>query len=171
MAGIFSFQCAQCGERHEGSPSFAFPAPDTWMQQPDAVREQGFINDDLCRYRDEEGEHYFIRVVVEVPIHGVAEPFVWGVWVSLSQASFEHYVEHWDTADGERGYFGWFSNRLPYYENTWALAADVHPQGEGERPCLVLHEAAHDLVRDCASGISIEQAQRIAEICLHGKQA
>ena len=168
MAGIFSFKCAQCGETHEGSPSFGFKAPDPWLQQPDEVKAKGEIGDDLCKYTDEDGEHYFARVVLLVPIHGVEEPFMWGVWVSLSKESFDHYVETWDKPDLDRGYFGWFCSALPYYENTWSLAADVHPQAGGDRPYLNLHETDHELYRDFSNGISIQKAQHIAELCLHG---
>lgn len=168
MAGIFSFKCAECGQLHEGSPSFGFSAPDAWLEQSDEIKEQGAINEDLCRYTDEDGEHYFARVIVEVPIHGVDQPFMWGVWVSLSRESFDHYVETWNNPDTSRVYFGWLCNALPYYESTWSLATDVHPQEGGDRPCLTLHEADHEFFRDFAEGISIEKAQKIAELCMHG---
>ena len=90
MAGIFSFTCSCCGEIHEGSPSFGFKAPDPWLGLSDDVKERGQIDDDLCKYKDEDGFHYFARVIIEVPIHGVTEPFMWGVWVSLSEESFKH---------------------------------------------------------------------------------
>jgi hypothetical protein len=64
----------------------------------------------LCRYEDEDGEHLFIRVCLEVPIHGVSEPFIWGVWVSLSRKSFDRYVETCDAPDTDDDYFGWLCN-------------------------------------------------------------
>ena len=79
MAGIFAFKCSQCGKWHEGSPSFAFNAPAPFDEQPDEVREAGHLGKDLCTYEDEDGFHYFIRVCLEVPIHEVSEPFLWGV--------------------------------------------------------------------------------------------
>jgi hypothetical protein len=167
MAGIFSFKCSCCGDIHEGSPSFAFKAPDPWLGQSDETKENGKIGDDLCYYEDEDGYHYFARVVIEVPIHNVSEPFIWGVWTSLSKDSYEHYFETWDEPDTERGYFGWFSNDLPYYESTYSLATDVHPQKGGDRPKLSLHESDHELYNDFINGISIEKAQKIAELCMH----
>jgi len=168
MAGIFSFTCSCCGEVHEGSPSFGFKAPDPWLSQPDEIKEQGRISDDLCCYTDEDGTHYFARVIIEIPIHGVTDPFMWGVWVSLSEQSFNHYVETWDEPDTSKGYFGWFCSALPYYESTHSLATDVNPQSEGSRPTLCLHETEHELYHDFINGISIEKAQKIAELCMHG---
>ena len=43
------------------------------------MREAGHLGKDLCRYTDEEGEHFFIRACIEVPIHpreGGSRPLV-----------------------------------------------------------------------------------------------
>jgi len=168
MAGIFSYKCSSCGKTHEGSPSFGFDAPDPYLEQSETVQEQGELESDLCHYEDEDGIHYFVRVVLEIPIYGVTEPFAWGVWVSLSEESYEHYIETYNNLETDKIYFGWFCNHLPYYENTYALATDVQPQEKGLRPGLKLHESDHELFGDFINGISIEKAQKIAEICMHG---
>lgn len=167
MSAIFSFICSCCGNVHDGSPSFAFKAPDPYLEQPDAVKEAGKLASDLCYYEDEEGYHYFIRVVLEIPIHGIQEPFMWGIWVSVSEKSFNHYFETYDSPSLEYGYFGYISNYLPFYKNTYALASDVNVQLGGSRPKLNLHETEHELVSDYRQGISIEKAQEIAELCMH----
>lgn len=167
MAGIFSFRCSCCGKVHEGSPSFAFDAPAPYLEQPEEIQQQGKLGSDLCYYRDEDGYHYFIRVILEIPIHGVEDPFTWGVWVSLSKDSYERYVETYDEPDTSDCYFGWFCNYLPYYQNTYTLKTDVHPQADSQRPYIVPHDCEHQLAIDFANGISIERAQEIAEMCMH----
>jgi hypothetical protein len=52
---------------------------------------------------------------------------MWGVWVSLSQQSFDRYVETYDHPDTSESYFGWLSNYLPYYEKTYALKTRIRP--------------------------------------------
>ena len=94
---------------------------------------------------------------------------MWGVWVSLSKESYTHYFEHFDDPDLEHRYFGWFCNYLPYYESTYALATDVIPQDDNQRPKLALHECEHELFSDFINGISITKAQQIAEEAMHGK--
>jgi len=168
MAGIFSFKCSCCGGVHEGSPSFAFSAPSSYLQQSDDVKENGGLETDLCYYSDEDGEHYFIRTVLEIPILGASEPFLWGVWASLSKENFQHYYEYWDTPIIGHEYFGWLCNYLPHYESTYVLAADVVTRENGDRPFLRLHEVDHELFHDLQHGISIEKAQKIAELCMHG---
>lgn len=167
MAGIFSFKCSNCGEIHEGSPSFGFRAPDPYLEQSQEIQDAGKLGEDVCWYEDEDGMHYFIRVCLEVPIHGVSEPFLWGVWVSLSKQSFERYVETYDSPDMDAEYFGWFCNYLPYYPGTYGIKTKAHPRPDGIRPYLVLEETDHPLSIDFHQGISIEKAQEIAEQLLH----
>lgn len=79
MAGIFAYRCRCCGDIHEGSPSFGFNAPDAYSCLTDEQKDlHGWINDDLCKVTIEEHTDFFIRVILEVPIHGVSEPFLWG---------------------------------------------------------------------------------------------
>lgn len=168
MAGIFSFKCSSCGVVHEGSPSFSFEAPSPYLEQSEEIKARGKLGTDLCHYEDDEGHHYFVRVLLEIPIHGVSESFLWGVWSSLSKESFAHYVETYENPDLEKTYFGWLCNYLPHYKGSYAFASDVHPRANGTRPYITLHEKEHELFHDFKNGISIEKAQTIAELCLHG---
>jgi len=167
MAGIFSFKCSCCGKLHEGSPSFGFRAPDPYLEQSKEIQQTGKLKTDTCWYEDEEGKHYFIRVCLEIPIHGISEPFLWGVWVSLSRKNFERYVETFDAPDTEDRYFGWFCNRLPYYEDTYAIKTQVHPRSGNIRPYIELEQTDHPLSVDFHQGISIQKAQQIAELAMH----
>lgn len=111
--------------------------------------------------------HYFIRVCLEIPIHGVSEPFLWGVWVSLSKSNFDRYVETYGSPNTDDRYFGWLCNYLPYYEKTYALKTQARPRAGGKRPYIELEEIDHPLCKDFHEGISIQKAQEIAEISIH----
>ncbi len=167
MAAIFSFKCSSCGELHEGSPSFAFRAPDPYLEQPQDVQDAGELGSDLCWYEDEDGMHYFIRVCLEVPICGVSDPFLWGVWVSLSKKSFDRYVETYDSPDTTDQYFGFLCNYLPVYQSTYALKTKVHPRAGKNRPNIELEKTDHPLSIDFHQGITIQTAQALAERCMH----
>jgi hypothetical protein len=108
-----------------------------------------------------------VRVCLELPIHGHAEPFVWGVWVSLSAENFARYRETWDAPDTADRYFGWFCNRLPGYPDTLNLKTLVHPRGEGLRPWIELEPGEHPLAIDQHEGLSMSRAQALAELVLH----
>lgn len=167
MAAIFAFRCSTCSQMHEGSPSFGFRAPDSYLEQPKSIQDSGRLTSDLCEYEDEDGQHFFVRGCVEVPIHGIGDPFLWGIWTSLSEQSYRRYVETYQKPDTEDRFFGWLCNRLPFYPNTYEMKTHVHPRSDGIRPAVVPEKSEHPLSIDFYEGISIWRAQQIAEVALH----
>jgi len=171
MAAIFAFKCTCCGEIHEGSPSVGYRMPDQYASLSEEQRAaMGRISSDICTITYEEGTDYFIRAVLEVPIHGVEEPFLWGVWVSLSEKSFTRYVETYDNPVEGDGFFGWVCNAIPAYPFEGSRPADVRVQLGGQRPTVVLHRRDDEidpLLKDQVLGISVARAQQIAERAFH----
>jgi len=171
MAAIFAFKCTCCGEIHEGSPSIGFKAPDQYASLSEEQKAlMGKLSSDFCTITDEEGTDYFIRAILDVPIHGVQEPFLWGVWVSLSKKSFDRYRDTYDQPVAGDGFFGWVCNVPTGYPTDSPRPADIHVQLGGERPKVVLHRGDRELdelVLDQVNGISIARAQQLAERSLH----
>ena len=168
MAAIFAYTCACCGERHEGSPSFGYPAPVHYNDLTEAEKARATLTADTCEIERDDGTvDRFVRAVLEIPIHGVEEDFLWGVWVSLSEASFARYIETWAEPDESDAYFGWFCNQLPGYPKTLSLKTKVHPGGGGQRPWLELEPTDHPLSVHAREGLAIAQAQAIAEAAMH----
>jgi len=176
MAAIFAFKCSCCGEIHEGSPSFGYNEPWQYSTLSDEQKEaMGRLTDDLCTITHDEGTDYFIRAVLEIPIMGVEDPFSWGVWSSLSEKSFNRYVETFDNPTAGETFFGWVCNQIPCYPGTGMeepFSADVVVQAGRARPKLRLISreelAQHPLIVDQREGISIAQAQEMAEELMHG---
>ena len=171
MAAIFAFKCSCCGEIHEGSPSFGFRMPDPYAGLSEAQRAaMGTLSEDLCTITHEDGTDRFIRAVLEVPIHGVEEPFLWGIWVSLSEKSFNRYVDTYDDPVEGDGFFGWVCNEISVYPFGESRPADVRVQLGGARPSVVLHRGDGErdsLVVDQVHGISMARAQELAERVMH----
>ena len=130
-------------------------------------RSIGKLTDDLCEIAHTDNTDYFARAVLELPIHGVEDPFVWGVWVSLSQKSFEKYTSTWGEHEDSDSYFGWFSNRLPFYPDTINLKTNVRPRNGGLRPLIELQPSNHPLAVHFQNGMTIQEAQQIAEAAMH----
>lgn len=167
--GAIQYQCAKCGEMHEGLPAIGFAEPAYIYAIPtDDRKGRVKLSDDLCT----ADEHYFIRCVLKVPIVGHDEAFEWGVWCSASQASFERYVDSFDDHDQSKlgGWFGYLCNGLPSYRDTQGLHCNVHPQDDRKRPLVELQDGDHALVHDQRSGISMERAMEfvgLLENCVH----
>jgi len=164
MAAILAYKCQCCDEVVEGSPSAGYKRPDQWLQQPDHVKAAGRANDDFCTYEDEDGPHYFIRTCLQIPIIGIEEPFLWGVWVSLSKKNYDRYWDTYEAPELSDEWFGFLCNSLPGYRETQAMHATVRPQAGSQRPLIELHDSDHQLATDFRDGITVAEAQRLAEI-------
>jgi hypothetical protein len=176
----FSYTCSCCGEKMSGSPSFGMSRPPFLLDVPAAdydARVQ--LNDDACWIKadekDLEGEDIFaIRVILEVHIHGVEEPFSWGVWATQSKESFIRYLEGVGTDQTGEVSFGWLPVTMPGYKRTSDeepfeyLACDVVWQDVGLRPKLFLHDSDHPLFIDHRDGVSWERAVEIAQLQMDG---
>ena len=171
MAAIFAFKCSCCGEVHEGSPSIGFRAPDHYAGLTEEQKASlGKLSDDFCVITHADGTDYFMRAVLEVPIHGTEEPFLWGVWVSVSKKSFERCWETFEQPVEGEGFFGWVCNEIPVYPYSASRAADVIIQSGNQRPKIFLHRDDPEddqLVIDQVHGISVVRAQQLAERALH----
>src|SRR3546814_8927022 len=86
----FRFRCNSCGETHEGIPTFGADMPSIaqWISAADRPSRVDLGTDDCVV----DGERFLVRGCLEIPVQGEADPFVWGVWVDLSQANFDQWV-------------------------------------------------------------------------------
>lgn len=164
------FRCAACGDWHDELPfAYASPAPDVYETIPSDERDRRVVlGSDQCIVDD---ELFFARGIVELPVVDASERFHWGVWVSLSRASFERMSELWETPGREREppYFGWLSTTLPLalYPSTLHLKTQLQTQPVGVRPLLTLEPTDHPLSVEQRSGIRLARVEEFAARLLH----
>ena len=113
------FQCPICGEIHDGIPHLGSDRPDPWWDVPEEERSGRIeLTSETCIIDDEE---FFIRGVIEIPIHGCPDPFGFGVWVSQKKENFFQYLEKPDSS-AIGPFFGWLCTRVAcYQEDTFLL--------------------------------------------------
>ena len=164
-----TFTCACCGKTVSGLPDLAFDAPLNYDQIPEVERAaRAHLDTEFCVI---DGGDRFIRAVCPIPIRGTEQHFGWGVWVSLSEDSFERYRAAFEELDQSKmgGMFGWFCNRLPFYPDTLSLQTTVMPQDGRQRPLVWVNDAhdIHPLYIDQREGITTERLGEIyaSEIC------
>jgi hypothetical protein len=116
-----------------------------------------------------DGQYFFIRGHLDIPIVNARDVFVWGVWVSLSQESFNRVHELWNDPArvGQPPYFGWFSTSLPGYPDTLNLKTHVHMRPVGQRPLIELELTDHPLAIEQRDGITLARIREIAETIQH----
>jgi hypothetical protein len=153
------YRCATCGQTHGDLPHIGADKPDPWWDVAEEERDRRIeLTSDTCVI---DNASYFIRGVVEVPVHGQPEPFGFGVWVSQKKENFFTYLKHFDSAD-VGPFFGWLCTRIAFYpEDTLHLKTMAHFRGGGLRPAIELEPTDHPLAVDQREGISLARAWEI----------
>ena len=167
----FRFLCTSCGQIHEGMPSFGADAPLSYYAVPRSERAQRCqLGTDDCIV---DGDHYYVRGCIELPVHGQSEPFAWGVWVSLSAQSFNAWSDCFHEAKRSHvgPFFGWLDAWLKPYPETMNLKTRVHLRDDGVRPYIELEPTDHPLAKEQREGISVERVAEIYAAIMHSGDA
>jgi hypothetical protein len=154
-----TFRCATCGDAHEGLPDLGCEFPDPYLDVPEDERAaRTTLTSDRCTVRDDDDDHFYVRGVVEIPVHGGDEAFGIGAWVSQSRENFERYAADEPMAPT----FGWLVTRLAHYDvTTFLLKTRVHFRASGLRPTLELEPTEHPLAIEQRTGITLARAWEI----------
>lgn len=167
----FAFTCVSCGEVHRGVPTFGAAAPVSYYAVPQEERDRRCsLGTDDCVI---DGKWFFIRGCIEIPVHGETEQFSWGVWVSLSEASFKQWAAYFEAQKRSHigPFFGWLNSWLKPYPDTLNLKTRVHLRDNGTRPFIELEPTDHPLAVEQREGISQTRLAEIYEQMVHGKRA
>jgi len=160
-----SYQCTACQEIHTGFPDLGFPEPVPYTQLAAADQADAVLTADECHIGDDR----YVRCLIELPILGTEETFCWGVWGSLSPASFAQYraLLHEPQAISEGPWFSWLCSALPGYPDTLNLKCHLHPGSDQERPRLELEPTDHPLAVQQRDGVSVEFLIDVVSPFLH----
>jgi hypothetical protein len=167
-----SYFCDSCHEFHSGLPiSYAADSPDSYAWLKDSERKDRVVlGSDQCIIDEDK---YFIRGVIELPVIGREDVFLWGVWASVWEKDFDEINAHWETP-GREGligpYKGRLNNRLSEYPDTFNLKCIIRIQAVGSRPLFYIDEPEHPLAQEQIAGISVERIQAIAAHLAHKRE-
>jgi len=168
VADSTGFQCTCCGEWHDDLPlAYHALAPAFWTPEME-LDPQSKLGEEQCIIG---GEHFFVRGLLRLAVLDALEEFDWGVWVSLSEASFYRMNALWEEEgrEDEPPMFGWLASELPIYEpTTLSLKTAIHTQPVGLRPLVELARSSHPLAVEQREGITLERVQEFAERLMHG---
>lgn len=158
----FEFKCSLCGEIHNTWPALVYGAPWHYSQLSKQHQKNiARIDQDFCEIHHDDQIDRFIRTTLVIPVNNFELDLEYGLWVSLSEKSFNDYFDNYERTDYETGYFGWVCNKLLGYEDTLQIPTDVITQSGTTRPVLELHrDHEHPLVSDFINGITKEEAER-----------
>lgn len=118
LLGDTDATCTCCGKSFATLTSIAFPAPGIWQGDPTPLPNSEFLiangdilTEDFCRCQG----HLFVRAILELPMIGLDQSFLIGVWGTLSEENFAQFQDTFD--QGTQGklelMFSWMSNPVP----------------------------------------------------------
>ncbi len=119
-------------------------------------------NGDFCEVRYASGEvDRFIRCVLALPVPRLNSEFRFGVWMSVSQRTWDIYGDGFETENyAEDVCFGYLMHDIADYPGSRLLHADIVLYNNGKRPLVRLHDADHPLVRAQSEGVDLPQIER-----------
>ncbi|WP_159017778.1 DUF2199 domain-containing protein [Algibacter sp. L3A6] len=159
------FRCSTCGEVHDELPALGFKTPFHYDILNDKEKTEIVeIDDDFCVIKHPDQTDRFIRTTLRMQINDACEDLDYGIWVSLSEKSFNEYKSEFkDNTDGKT-YYGTICNEIPdYEESTLGLHVNVVTKSNGIRPEIIPHKSEHKLISDWKKGILIEDAKNRVE--------
>ncbi len=101
--------------------------------------------------------------------NGEKEPFIWGVWVSLSEDNFKKYLKYSDQEKRSciEPFGAWLDAWLKPYPDTRNLKATIHLRDHSIRPFIELESTDHPLAIEQREGISLKRAAELYSIMMH----
>lgn len=166
------WKCGTCEEWHSGPClDFSYASPAYWTTENDQANQidafesidempRTFLDEDICIV---DGEYYFIRGLIHLPIIGTTETFRWGVWGSLSRENFQKLVAMNDNPKRVEldPMFSWLSTKIDDYPDTLSLKMYAHIQPPPKRPVFELEYTDHPLSQEHHHGIAPERVKEI----------
>jgi len=162
MNETLKYTCSCCGKVHFEYPSIAYDSPSNYYNLSQNDKEQiAEISSDFCIIKNTDQTDRFIRCTLTQKVFDHCEDLEYGLWVSLSEKSYNDYLKNYQNEDYEATYFGWLNNRLPDYDFTESIPTTVYTKLGNQRPEIVPHQDFdHPFVKDYYKGISKTEAER-----------
>lgn len=162
------FTCGVCGGYHDeqlldlrlGLPEPVFRLP------PDERSARVELSEDWCVL---DGERFFVRGLVELPVPALQEKFRFGSWVEVAEDDFFRIGELWDDPNGleQPPFAASLANELKPYVGTTGLPVLLRLAEVDRLPSVELLDAEHPLGRDQRTGIDEPAVHRLAERVRH----
>ena len=161
-----AFTCVVCGESHAGDVrDIRLSLPEPIFRIDEAERdERAWVGEDSAVLRGRDGERFFVRALLELPIDGEDGYFGYGTWVEVGRGDFDRLGELWHDDDGWRSepFIGTLANELLPYAFTEGLPVRIRLRDVRLLPLVELEDADHELVRAQLNGISSHRAHDLA---------
>jgi hypothetical protein len=157
------YKCGICGEIHNDYPALAYPSPDSyyWLSDDEKIKYNAYLDSDFCKIEYPNQTDRFIRVVLKQKIINSQITLEYGLWVSLSESSYNDYFLNYNNENHQTQYFGWLNNNIPDYNFQESIPTTVVTKLGNERPEIFPHsDFEHPFVSDYYNGITKDEVEK-----------
>lgn len=162
MLALTKYTCSDCGQEHTEWPALGYSSPAFYHHLSEEDKQSmGTLTSDFCTVKYPEQTNRFIRCTLTQKVIDHCEDLQYGLWVSLSEKSYEDYTANYKNENHETMYFGWLASELPDYDFQVSIPTSVFTRTGNQRPEIVPHESFdHPFVKDYYNGITKEEAEK-----------
>ena len=150
--------CSKCGKDHSPEEmELTFQRPDDAAKLSSEERKKRLQeNSDLCII---EGKRFFVRAVLPLPVDSRESPYNIGLWVEVSQVSFERIHKLWDSEEQaeEPSFAATIANEIPISAGSIGQEAQLHLTGPSTRPDVFLKPSNHPLYAEQTKGVDLHR--------------
>jgi len=142
-----------------------FIRPDDIAAMEEEEREQ------TCKYDEDiyicEEEYFYLRCILPLPVHDTGRNYCLGVWVQVSEKSFNRICEVWDDEDQsqESPFEGLLANSVPLTKRSRNAKVLVRLVGPTTRPNVIVKDEDCSLYQEQSCGITIHRASEYSDLC------
>lgn len=113
-----------------------------------------------------EGKRFFIRALLPLPVESRELPYCIGLWVEVTQATFERVYNLWDSEEQahEPPFAAHIANEIPTAGGSLGLDAELRLTGATTRPKVFLQPSHHQLYIEQAQGIDEHRASEYSAL-------
>lgn len=162
MAENIKYTCSCCGKVHEEWPALVYTSPENYNALPEEDKQAiGELDADFCIINHPDRVDRFIRCTMTQKVIDHCEDLEYGLWVSLSDKSYQDYSDNFKNENHQTIYFGWLCNDLPDYEFSESIPTTVFTRTGNHRPEIIPHkDFDHPFVKDYYNGITKAEAEK-----------
>lgn len=162
MTEQIKYTCSCCGKEHIEWPALTFKTPDNYdtlsQEDKETIAE---IDNDFCVITHPDQTDRFIRCTLTQKVNDYCEDLEYGLWVTLSEKSFNDYSDNYNNENHETTYFGWLCNDIPEYDFKESIPTTVYTRTGNQRPEIIPHkDFDHPFVYDYYNGITKDEAEK-----------
>ena len=161
-----AFTCEVCGAAHTGEVRdirMGLPDP-IFLLDEEERRARAYVEDDFALLHADNGDRYFVRALLELPVRDEDGYFGYGAWIEVSEQDAAELGKLWRDEEGRQAdpFAGTLANELSPYAFTEGLPVRIRLREVQSLPLVELDDADHELVRAQRNGISRHRAHDLA---------